>query len=99
MVYIVNEGGHDYSAASSFGELKILTKGNLPVFSLDRIRERIKRGLKQFDPEKDFILLSGSLVPNVITVSLLVKKFGQIKILIFDAKKGNYKQRELRIEW
>ena len=97
MVYIVNSSGHDYSAARKFGELETLTEGNLPIFNIDRMRSILRDKLQRFDIDQDFLLLSGAIVLNVLSVTVLGEETDRIPILIFDAKRKIYIERELSL--
>jgi len=95
-VYIINSAGHDYSKAAQFGTLTILTEGSLPIFAVDRIKEMCIEGLENFDCRYDYLLLSGNLVPNIIATGVaLMKSRGHITVLIFDAKRRIYIERQL----
>jgi hypothetical protein len=95
-VYIINSAGHDYSKAERFGELIVLSEGSLPVFAVDRIRLIYEKGLQEYDSERDFLLLSGNLIPNVIATGVaIMKSGGHISVLIFDAKRRVYIERQL----
>lgn len=96
-VYIVNSAGHDYSKAERFGELVVLSEGSLPVFAVDRIRVLYEEGLESFDWERDYLLFSGNLIPNVIALGVAIVKSEMLRInvLIFDAKKRSYVERQL----
>jgi hypothetical protein len=95
-VYIVNAAGHNYVKAEKYGTLIVLTEGSLPVFAVDRIREIYIEGLKDYDHKRDFILLSGGLIPNVIAIGVAIQKGGgRVNVLIFDSKRRDYIEREL----
>jgi len=93
-VYILNKAGHDYSGAQQWGELVAVVSGNMNVFRPDRSLFTIKEKLEKFDPEKDYLLLSGNTFGNVLSVMyimhLLKDNIKRVNLLIYDAKNVEY---------
>lgn len=95
-VYIVNKAGHDFSNAEKFGELVPVTVGNMNVFRPDRPLFQIETVLKEFDPENDYLLLSGNVFANVLSVTSIILQRAafaedfQIRFLVYDAKNQKY---------
>lgn len=91
-VFVANYAGHDLSDAERFGELIYVTEGNVNVFNTDRMMFTILKCLKDnnYDPDKDYILLSGSMVINFLIGLLCTKS----KLLIWDPKIKQYEERE-----
>jgi len=48
---------------------------------------------KDFNPEEDFICLTGKVITVSLLLSAAVYKFHSVKALIFDAGASNYKER------
>lgn len=88
MVYIVNNKGQNFEAAEKYGELKNITSGTQPIFNTAELKKRIKRGLADFDPEKDYILCVGPSWLLMIVASYLANK--PVKYLVFDAINQSY---------
>ena len=90
-VYIVNVAGHDFDAAEKFGELVAVTKGNINVFRPDRDLFNIQEKLLDFNHEEDYLLLTGNVLANTLSVSTLIFLGAEsIKLLVYDAKNQDY---------
>ncbi len=91
-VFIVNRAGHDFSSAEVFGELISITTGNINVFRPDRDLFKIQEVLKDFDPTKDYLLLSGNMFANAMAVAFILmhNDTDKITFLVFDAKNNTY---------
>jgi len=61
-VFVLNNTGHDFSDAERFGKLIFVTIGNVSVFNTQRLYIEVKDFLVKhnYNPEVDYILLSGS---------------------------------------
>jgi len=93
-VYILNKAGHDYSGALKWGELVAVVSGNMNVFRPDRSLFSIKEKLEKFDPEKDYLLLSGNTFGNVLSVIHIMHSLKDtikhVNLLVYDAKNVEY---------
>lgn len=98
-VYIVNYAGYDYSAAMKYGKLVPVTKGTVEIFKEHRMAYDIKQALVDFDPNKDYLLFSGSSIINVVASSIILAKFESYKCLIYGAKRGDYVERTIYRVW
>lgn len=89
-VFVLNYAGHNLEDAEKYGKLIHLTLGNLSFDDTDRIRFNIDLSLRQncFDAEKDYVLLSGSVVLGYLLGRILQHK--DVKLLIWDAKNRKY---------
>jgi hypothetical protein len=92
-VYVTNFAGHDYQHAERYGELVWITKGYVSFQSLDRVKYSIIEKIKDSSAE-DWLLLSGTIIINVIAATVWLAIHGQVKLLVFD-KKYSGKVREL----
>lgn len=103
-VFIVNRAGHDFSKAKEFGTLVPVTSGNINVFRPDRDLYKIQRALDDFDYTQDFLLLSGNVLANALSVARLVNCLGEealwnINLLIYDAKHQRYMKHTLHYDY
>ena len=96
-VFIVNKAGHDFSSAESFGELVPVTTGNINVFRPDRDLFRIQEVLFDFDPQEDYLLLSGNVFANAMAVACIYYKYPyeNLSFLVYDAKNNKYLKHTL----
>lgn len=97
-VFIVNHIGKDVSDAMRFGTLVPVTEGSVNIFNIDRVKFDLSDtlDLHHFDNKNDYILLSGSTVLNFV-IGMLAAKYGSVNILIWDAKRQEYAEREVKI--
>lgn len=94
-VFVVNDAGHDYSSAESYGELIFMTRGMLPVLQLTRMLREFDEHLKGSSPA-DYILHSGPSVVNSIACSLFAVKHKKLNLLLFVG--DGYELRQLNFE-
>ena len=85
-VLIVNDSGHDFSGARSFGDFVILTKGTINRFRLTSMFRAMRDALLASAPD-DLILLSGPTILNVIACSFFAFQHGRLNLLIFRAER------------
>ena len=87
----------DVSDASRFGELVLLFQHKVNPFQADlflQFREALDD--LQFNPDYDYICLTGRVAVLPILVSVVVSDWGvPIKVLIFDAVSATYKELEI----
>lgn len=89
-VWIVNEAGHDYSTAAEYGIVRRLSIGNVDPFRVDRAAYDLSRGLGRFSSERDFVLLSGAHVLNMLVGAMWFMIHDSMQILQWHAKKRKY---------
>ena len=94
MVYVLNNKLHDYSKAKRFGDLKIVTEDNVPLFRTDAVLDILKKRLESFT-EEDYLLLSGPVLLNVFATNLLLGRMETLKLVVFDAKQQDYVIRHI----
>lgn len=87
-VFVVNNAGHNLTDAQRYGALLYLSQDKVNVFSCDRIAVDFKERLRGFNPTRDYLLLSGSIVLNVIAVKILSERFQRINVLLYNFKLG-----------
>jgi hypothetical protein len=81
-VYILNDGGHDYSAATEFGELTFL---NIPYNVMQDIPQAftyLKNALKDAGPD-DSLLIGGPASMNCIATAILAEWYGCVNFLLY----------------
>lgn len=99
-VFLLNMGYHDYSSAAEFGEFIPLSKGRVNITNTDRLEGEMQDLFEEnsFNPERDYVLLSGSILQAYLMGGYLGKKYGTIKTLYWDALLGAYREREFSFE-
>jgi len=95
-VYVVNKGGHDFSAARHFGTLIFLSEGSVSKFATSKMYRTFVRLLNKSNPT-DYILITGYTVMSVIACSIFARKHGRVNLLIFDGV-ASYSRRSIEID-
>ena len=91
-VYIVNNGGHDYSDANRFGHIQFLSAGPVSKFAISKMYREFAMKLRE-STSTDYILLTGLTTMACIACSCFSFLHGRINLLIF--KNGKYIERKL----
>ena len=85
---------YDIEPAKVFGEIVYLTDSvnpfNTQACALQLVEE-LER--EHFNSDKDFICMTGQTITLAIFLAVLVQAFGTVRMLIFDARHGNYRER------
>ena len=91
-VFIINKSGHDYSAASKFGDIVYLTEGKLDSFETNQHYREVAPLLRDAGPD-DYILITSLASLNCL-VGWMIGSLGHpLNLLIF--KDGKYVVRRL----
>ncbi len=81
--------------AEAFGELTYLSPNRLDPFDPGNAVYHILVGLKNFNPEEDYLCITGNVVAVAYMVAVALEKFKTLNILVFDATNSNYRERVL----
>lgn len=91
-VYVVNRGGHDYSAAERFGQLVYCTHGQLSKYDTGQMYRELTDAMRDSDPE-DYILLTSLTTLCSVAAALFAVKHKRVNFLIY--KDDDYVERKL----
>jgi len=94
-VYIVNQGGHNYTDAQRFGRLVYLSEGAINKFSVSKMYRIFADRLKQSQPE-DYILISGLTVMSAIACACFGHLHKRLNLLLL--KNERYVERKLMLD-
>ena len=94
-VYVVSNGGHDYSDAQRFGEVVFCTESVIRKDDTAQMYREIHAALKEAAAE-DFILVSSLTSLCMIAAAILSDRFGELHLLLF--KDGQYISRDIILE-
>lgn len=101
-VWVVNEAGHDYEKAREIAgasaKFSYLTEDEINPHRVDRLSKHIARGIIKHASPKDFVLISGTPMVNVLAVYIWMIHFGVCKVLQWDAKQRCYRLTTLEDE-
>lgn len=94
-VFIVSNGGHDYSDAERFGEIIFLTDHVIPKNDVAQMFRELNDGLEMAEAQ-DLLLISSLTSLCSIASAILANRFGEVHFLIHH--NGKYEQRDLILE-
>lgn len=93
---------YDISSVKYYSKelIYVIDNERINPFDINEFTELIKHRfiMENFNPEKDFICLTGSSVLLSVFLAVIVMKYsyaGQFKVLIYDARNNKYKLRML----
>ena len=95
VVYIVSDGGHDYSKASKFGELLYCTRGSLDKWDLSQMYRVLTTALEGAQAS-DLILITSLTSLCCIASAIMAARFGEVHFLLF--KEGEYIEHSLILD-
>lgn len=91
-VYILADGGHDYSDATRFGDLVFLKIPTFAKWDIARLHDELAEGLKDAT-EDDLLVISHLTSHCCVATALMVEWFGRVNFLIF--RKDKYEEKNL----
>ena len=94
-VYIVSNGGHDYSDAKRYGELVFLTDEVIRKDDIAQMYRVLSPILDEAEAD-DLLLISSLTSLCVVATAILSARFGEIHLLLY--KDGRYEQRDLILD-
>lgn len=94
-VYVLNDGGHNYTDAERFGKIVFCTRGVLPRWDISQMYRELETALMDANPD-DLVLVSSLATLCSVASAILAARFGEVHFLIF--KDGQYVQRDLMLE-
>ena len=98
-VFQVRESNRfDVTPAEEYGELSVLLKSSdCSPFNPDRFGRGLRDRLDQveYDPNRDYIILSGDMLDLIFTIGFLKSEYEHVKVLIFNARDNAYFPRVL----
>lgn len=80
-------------ALEPYGELVYTSPKPMNPFDVKCCLHQIRKGLENFDPAEDYICLTGRVQTVAFFLAVAHKQFGTVKVLMFDAKTSNYRER------
>lgn len=90
VVWLTNEGGHDYKDAEKYGRVMPITTGSVNPFNPDRLMVMISHRLRVASPD-DFVAVSGSPLLVALVITMWLTRFGTCNVLLWSHRDGGYK--------
>ncbi len=91
-VYIVNNGGHDYSDAEKFGDIVFCTEGALAKDDISQMYREMDSALMDAKAT-DLILITSLASLCAVAAAIMADRFGEVHFLIYH--NGKYQERDL----
>lgn len=89
IVWLVNQGGHDYRKAARYGRVLPLTTANVNPFAVDRLLVNLSQRLSMAQ-EQDYLVISGLALLNALVLAIWLAKFPKANILQWSVNGSNY---------
>lgn len=81
-VYVVNNGGHDFSAAERFGRIVYLSDGLMNKYSINVMYRMFSAKLRNSRPT-DYILCTSLTQMNMVAAGIFSVLHGRLNVLIY----------------
>ncbi len=94
-IYIVNQGGHDFSSAEDWGSpITFLSKGSISPFQTNNMYREFAEILNESKSD-DYIVPCGLPTMSLIACAIFSLKHGRLNLLLF--RNGKYIERRIDI--
>lgn len=91
-VFIVNNGGHDYSDAQRYGDIVFCTDTVIRKDDVSQMYRELSFALEEAQAD-DYLLVSSLTSLCMVAAAILADRFGELHLLLF--KDGQYVERDL----
>jgi hypothetical protein len=91
-VYVVQDDGRkNLVPAMKFGDLVVLSGRDMPVFAdTGPTVNSLKTKLKDFDPENDWLLMTGDPILIGTITAIIAKRYNKVRCLKWDKQNLDY---------
>jgi hypothetical protein len=94
-VFIVSNGGHDYSDAARYGEIVFCTDELIRKDDVAQMYRVLSESLDQAEAD-DLLLISSLTSLCTVAAAILAARFGELHLLLY--KDGEYVKRDLILD-
>lgn len=94
-VFVLSNGGHDYTDAERFGEIVICTDGAVDKWDTAQMYRELVGPMHDAKPG-DYILISSLATLCCVATALMVELTGEVHFLLY--KGGQYIERSLILD-
>jgi len=93
-VFLIERCQYDLAQAEEYGQVVYLTERRFNPFDANaELRIADMLATLGFDPSVDLICLTGKVINVAILVGVATAKYGEIRLLMFDATSSAYRER------
>lgn len=100
-VFVVsNADRFDLTPAEKYGEIKFLMRQPSSPFNPEGFMNILAEALSAevYNPDVDFIAFTGHSLHISLLVGLVMSQFDSVKVLLFDSRSGEYKDRTINVD-
>lgn len=94
-VFVLNDGGHDYTDAQRFGEIVFCTNNVIRKDDISQMYRELNSALAEANHD-DLLLVSSLASLGMVASAILADRFGEVHLLLY--KDGQYVKRDLFLE-
>ena len=94
-VFTPKDGRFNCDSAGEYGDLVHAYPEGVSPFNTDFLTDRLFESVEDFDPDTDFIAMTGNNVVLALAVALMLSSYGRVRLLIFDARTSKYVERTI----
>lgn len=94
-VYVLNSGGHNYSAAEKYGRLTYCTDGPLNKHDIFQMSRLLSVALAESDPD-DYIILTSLASLCSLACAIFAVQHNRLNLLIY--KNGQYYEHQIILD-
>ena len=94
-VFIISNGGHDYSDAERYGEIIFCTDEVIRKDDVAQMYRVLSEALDQAEAD-DLLLISSLTSLCTVAAAILAARFGELHLLLY--KDGEYVKRDLILD-
>lgn len=94
-VFVVNNGGHDFTKAEAFGDIVFCTEGSMNRYDTAQMYRELSGVLEDAHAD-DYLLLTSLTTLCSIATAIMANQFGCVNLLLF--KDGEYVERNIILE-
>jgi hypothetical protein len=93
-VYVLNDGGHDYTDAERFGEIVFCTQGVVSKNDINKLFRQLDDTLSE-SGAKDLLVLTGPASLCAVASAIMASYHGEVHYLVFHD--GQYYEKDLML--
>jgi len=94
-VFVLNDGGHDYSAAEKFGKITFCSSNLINRWDIAQMYREMKEALYEANFD-DYIMISSLTSLCCVATAIMADRFGVVNFLVW--KDSQYIERSLVLD-
>jgi hypothetical protein len=94
-IFAPQDGRFNIDSAAAYGEVIPAYPEGVSPFNTDCLVDRLFETIESFEPDSDFIAMTGNNIVVALAVALALSSYGRLRLLIFDARTSKYVERSI----